>query len=1044
MLSVSFLPAVALASTIVLPPAPTQNLGVPPASADNELFSAAPSHFGNIAGNNRYFNSYTVDLSAGDAYSLAISNWEFDTFFLITDDAGNILVDSHSANSVADTFELRLIAPFSGIYHVIISSETGTCTGTYTLTVSPILDFGQISGTVQSDAPTPLSDILVTAYREVTIGSETQWVPEVSTITDASGIYVLSPLFPGSYRISYRDLNSLYASLYYYQEQIFEDATTVALTPNEHRTLNATTLTLGATVTGEVTDENDLPLENIIVSAYITYEGSSFALISTETEADGTYMLTGLEADTYYIKFACPDGMYLTQFYDDVSTINAASELNLAIGTLTEDIDAKLQPASVITGTVTDSTASSVEDIVVSLLRLRPGRITPVTEDCFEIVTQTLTEDDGTYFFGALEAGTYYLHFSDPEGIFLDLYYIDGLVPARAGPVTLLPAQHSHNHNVVLIRATSLSGTVTDNNLSVLPGINVRLFCLEDAPNPITSEFLEYPTHETYTDDWGDYSFDHILPGNYILKFSDPAGIFVTRYHLNQDSPDTANTITVIPGVHLTNVNATLHPASRITGTLVDEASGLLLSAANVFLFTDTGDLTPAHATVTASNGSFLFAGLSAGTYYLGFAPEGYAIPASLQFFDGALSPDDAVPITISDTDLLDLDQILWRKLPTFTLTLDAQNSSDPETIEVVFNTALTELPTPTFFGHVFTGWFTHPTAGSLVNAPLAIDEDTTLYGRWTRAEFTLAFDSRGGNTILPRTRTFGDRFGTLPVPTRAGHDFLGWSTTPTGGTFVNTNTLVTQNQTLFAQWRIRRHTVTFNTHGGTAVANRTVTWGQTVGTLPTPRRAHHTFMGWFTAASGGTRVQTNRTITANTTLHARWQRQTVTLRFDTQGGRAISAQSRGAGTRLTNLPRPVRTNRVFHRWTLDRAGRRPVTSQTVITSNTTLFAQWRSNDARLRGISRSAGTINRSFSPNVLNYQVSLRANTQTVRIAPVTRCSRATVAMRVSNQNFRNTRSLSVSVPRGQTRVVQIRVTSEDRRHTHTYRVTITRAAR
>ncbi|MGM9599431.1 MAG: S-layer homology domain-containing protein [Faecousia sp.] len=68
--------------------------------------------------------------------------------------------------------------------------------------------------------------------------------------------------------------------------------------------------------------------------------------------------------------------------------------------------------------------------------------------------------------------------------------------------------------------------------------------------------------------------------------------------------------------------------------------------------------------------------------------------------------------------------------------------------------------------------------------------------------------------------------------------------------------------------------TVTFNPNGGSvSTTSKTVTCGQTYGTLPTPTRANYTFDGWYTSTSGGTKVtsSTKVTATANHTLYAHW-----------------------------------------------------------------------------------------------------------------------------------------------------------------------------
>ena len=69
-------------------------------------------------------------------------------------------------------------------------------------------------------------------------------------------------------------------------------------------------------------------------------------------------------------------------------------------------------------------------------------------------------------------------------------------------------------------------------------------------------------------------------------------------------------------------------------------------------------------------------------------------------------------------------------------------------------------------------------------------------------------------------------------------------------------------------------YTVTFNANGGTcSTASKSVKYSSTYGTLPTPTRSGYNFDGWYTAASGGTKVSSSTTVTAtdNHTLYAHW-----------------------------------------------------------------------------------------------------------------------------------------------------------------------------
>ena len=73
----------------------------------------------------------------------------------------------------------------------------------------------------------------------------------------------------------------------------------------------------------------------------------------------------------------------------------------------------------------------------------------------------------------------------------------------------------------------------------------------------------------------------------------------------------------------------------------------------------------------------------------------------------------------------------------------------------------------------------------------------------------------------------------------------------------------------------VNTYKVTFNPNGGAvSPTSKTVTYGEPYGTLPTPQREGYGFLGWYTAASGGSKITATSTvsITANQTLYAHWE----------------------------------------------------------------------------------------------------------------------------------------------------------------------------
>jgi len=79
------------------------------------------------------------------------------------------------------------------------------------------------------------------------------------------------------------------------------------------------------------------------------------------------------------------------------------------------------------------------------------------------------------------------------------------------------------------------------------------------------------------------------------------------------------------------------------------------------------------------------------------------------------------------------------------------------------------------------------------------------------------------------------------------------------------------------------------------------------MGELPTPARANYDFIGWYTAATGGTRITASTIVpSSNVTYFARWVRQTVTITLNANGGTVTPPSvTRNAGAVMGELPTP-------------------------------------------------------------------------------------------------------------------------------------------
>lgn len=189
------------------------------------------------------------------------------------------------------------------------------------------------------------------------------------------------------------------------------------------------------------------------------------------------------------------------------------------------------------------------------------------------------------------------------------------------------------------------------------------------------------------------------------------------------------------------------------------------------------------------------------------------------------------------------------------------------------------ELPELTRTGYTFEGWFTQENGGALVTAGtiVNISDIQRLYAQWTANEYTVNFEDSGG-TVDPASIivTYDATYGELPIATRTGYTFEGWFTEVENGTQITADSTVniTSDQVLYARWTANQYELTLEGSGGTVdPASIVVTYDGNYSALPIPIRKGYDFVGWFTAAEGGSQIAATSTVTTpnDQTLYARW-----------------------------------------------------------------------------------------------------------------------------------------------------------------------------
>ncbi len=157
--------------------------------------------------------------------------------------------------------------------------------------------------------------------------------------------------------------------------------------------------------------------------------------------------------------------------------------------------------------------------------------------------------------------------------------------------------------------------------------------------------------------------------------------------------------------------------------------------------------------------------------------------------------------------------------------------------------------------------------------------------------------------------------------------------------------------------------TVTFIANGGSvSPTSKAVTRKSAYGDLPTPTRTGYTSAGWYTVASGGTKITASSvySLATNQTLYAQWTAKKSALTFDANGGSGTMTTGLSAtyGSAMpTPVALPTRTGYTFagyydatsggtQYYTAAGASARSWNKNT--TSGTTLYAHWTAKQSAL------------------------------------------------------------------------------------------------
>lgn len=244
--------------------------------------------------------------------------------------------------------------------------------------------------------------------------------------------------------------------------------------------------------------------------------------------------------------------------------------------------------------------------------------------------------------------------------------------------------------------------------------------------------------------------------------------------------------------------------------------------------------------------------------------------------------------------------------------------------------------------GYTFTGWYTDKGLTKKWNTSTGkVTKNTTLYAKWSKNKYTLAFDTNGGTSIAS-SKVYYNTQVVEPTTTRKGYTFDGWYMDDALTRKWNEKSgRILANLTLHAKWTVNEYDVNFHSNGGTEFESVKVQYNTNV-TEPTPVKEGYRFDGWYMdeALTRKWNAPTGRVL-ATLNLYAKWTEE-VKVTFNSNDGTAIAPITLGKGENLVEPTEPVKNGFVFDGWYTDAGLTTKWDAENgLVNADTTLFAKW-------------------------------------------------------------------------------------------------------
>lgn len=273
------------------------------------------------------------------------------------------------------------------------------------------------------------------------------------------------------------------------------------------------------------------------------------------------------------------------------------------------------------------------------------------------------------------------------------------------------------------------------------------------------------------------------------------------------------------------------------------------------------------------------------------------------------------------------------------------------ETAQAEFGETVARPADPVREGYAFDGWYTTLTGNEAFDFSAAVTANVRVYAHWKQTVATVTFDGNDESVEpIVRRQTIGEPLTDVPEPKRDGYRFTDWFVDAAATQLFDLTQPVTEDMTLYAGWKKRTYTITFDEHYDKGSVTKVKgEYGDVIEAPADPTRKGYEFVGWYTDEKGKELFNVSAPLTGSMTVYAVWQSQsestgervyTYMLNYDDLG--VYETQTFTSTRRIKAPDNPVRPGYYFAGWYKDAEGTQPYDfANERSTQSTTLFAKW-------------------------------------------------------------------------------------------------------